>query len=239
MVIDHVHNNADTRLVESVDQPFQLGNAGASVIRIGGIGALGSVKVPRIVAPVELRLEKICLVNTLVIEYGHKLNMGDPKLFYVVYAYRVSRRVYKTVFYKCKKTSLIAEVSALVDGEVADVKLVNAGVGIAFKRNVILLVPAGGTARRRVEYHSHCAVHSHGACVDVNGLLFDTVVGHDVGVVNAVQIAESGFRPYAVPALCHWQSAVRLFIPAAFVKMYSRVVRFGSPHLEFGLFLGI
>ena len=52
VIIDHVHNHADSGLVESLDHLLHLADAGGGVGRVGGIASFGSVVVLRIITPV-------------------------------------------------------------------------------------------------------------------------------------------------------------------------------------------
>ena len=80
MIINNVHNNAYTVLVESHYQLFELVYALYRIFRIRGIRSLKAIVIQRIIAPVVLRLVGLAFVNRCIIEYRQQLNVSDPQL---------------------------------------------------------------------------------------------------------------------------------------------------------------
>ena len=86
MVIHHVENHTDTRIVERLYHLFKLTDTHLWIVRIGGIASLGHVVVHGIVTPVILRREVLTgrgdalgqrFVCMLVIEVGVDARLVD------------------------------------------------------------------------------------------------------------------------------------------------------------------
>ncbi|MNY76044.1 hypothetical protein D3C86_2154990 [compost metagenome] len=56
MVVDHIHDNAQTPVMERLNHGFELGDAQARQIGVCRIRALRRVEILRIIAPVKVRL---------------------------------------------------------------------------------------------------------------------------------------------------------------------------------------
>ena len=167
------------------------------------------------------------------------MNVGNTQLFQVVNAYLVACGIDNTLFHKGKKSALVAEISAFVDGKVTDVHLINNSVGVMLQRLGVIVVPACGIGLLQVDYHSHSTVHACGAGIYVNGFLSDVIVTYLIGVINAVKIAVSGLYPNALSVLLHRKTAVWLFVSAGPVQQHRSIICQRRPHLEYGIILSI
>ena len=77
MVIDHIENDTDARLVECLHHLLELPDARGGRIRVSGIAALRHVIVQWVVAPVVLRLVQFGLVNRGIVERGQDVDGVD------------------------------------------------------------------------------------------------------------------------------------------------------------------
>ena len=80
VVVYHVHDDADARLMHSLYHLLALAYPHAAVIRVGGVGALGYVIVLRVIAPVVLRILGIALVDGGKVIEGIYLYVIHPEL---------------------------------------------------------------------------------------------------------------------------------------------------------------
>ena len=67
MVINDVHNDADTPVVQSLNHLLEFLDSDLAVIRVRRIRAFRNIVVDRVIAPVILRLVELCFVNGAVI----------------------------------------------------------------------------------------------------------------------------------------------------------------------------
>ncbi|MNM49432.1 hypothetical protein D3C81_604380 [compost metagenome] len=65
MIVYHVHNDAKTMIVQSLNQLFQLANTNFRLIRICRVGAFRNVVIFRVITPIILGNIKAGLVHTL------------------------------------------------------------------------------------------------------------------------------------------------------------------------------
>lgn len=68
--------------------------------------------------------------------------MSNAKLLEVVDPNAVAAVIFQPFFDKGEKSSLVAEMSAFINREITDVKLINASVRVVVKLNIGLIVPA-------------------------------------------------------------------------------------------------
>ena len=84
MVIDHIHDHADTGFMECLNHHFRFANTACRIVRVGRITAVRHIVVHRIVAPIVPVLIQTGLVNTAIIEERQDLKVGDAHLFEMV-----------------------------------------------------------------------------------------------------------------------------------------------------------
>ena len=101
MIVNHIHNNTDSRLMECLYHLLEFTDSDLSVIRIGSITALGNVIILGIVAPVKARIG-ITLVHGRIIVYGKKMHMRNTKRLQIIHTNRNTILIYKSCFRKRK-----------------------------------------------------------------------------------------------------------------------------------------
>ena len=106
MIINHIHNYADSRCVKSLNHLLILFDSYFSVIGIGRIASLGNVVVFRIISPVELTVG-ICLVYGCIVVYGEQMHVGNSKLDKIIHTNRLAVLVDKTALGECKVLALV------------------------------------------------------------------------------------------------------------------------------------
>ena len=67
MVVNNVHNNAYSSIVQSLNHLLEFLYSYSTVIWVGRIRALRHIVVHRIIAPVILRLVKLCFINRAIV----------------------------------------------------------------------------------------------------------------------------------------------------------------------------
>ena len=62
MVVDHIHDHTDSRIMERLDHALAFPDPHISVMGIRGIGALRHIVIFRVIAPV-IRIPAVCLIH--------------------------------------------------------------------------------------------------------------------------------------------------------------------------------
>ena len=74
MVVHHIEDDTDTRLVECLHHLLELTDAHLRPIRIGGVATLGHIIVHRVVAPVILVVAEACLIHRAIVITGQDMD---------------------------------------------------------------------------------------------------------------------------------------------------------------------
>ena len=119
------------------------------------------------------------------------MNVSNAKILDVVNANGIACIVYKTFFHESKETSLVAEMTAFVNGKVTDVKFIQHCVRIGFKLYRLVAVPACGICLLHIYDHAHDAVYACGLCIDIDSFLDKSVMIYLICIVYAVKVAVS------------------------------------------------
>ncbi len=77
MVIDNIHDNPDSRLMECLHQSLELLYPHISAIRISGVATFRGVVVLRVITPVEKAVLR--LIDCCIVENRQQLHMANPK----------------------------------------------------------------------------------------------------------------------------------------------------------------
>ena len=83
MVVHHVEDDGNTRLMKGIHHLLELTDAAVGVVRIRGIAAFGHVIVHRIVTPVILIVTQTCLVHRAIVIAGQDVHGIDTQRFQV------------------------------------------------------------------------------------------------------------------------------------------------------------
>ena len=250
VVVNNVHNNRDTRVVERLNHLLALGDSDVAVIGVGGIGALGDVVVLRVIAPVEL-IVVARLVDGLEVIEGVELNGGHAELLEIVdTGGNIALAVEGSVLLGERGVLAavrLADAGVRVMGEVLDVKLPDIGLGALVEQNVLIVFPACGVGLVEVADHRALAVDAGSDGIYVLDLLRLKLAalgmrrGDGVGVVGVDDIAGNGRRPdagelVAVHHLFQLYGAeilgAGLHIGAGGVAVEDNLGRGRRPHLE-------
>ena len=134
MVVDHVHHDTDSVVMESLNHLLELTDPHFSVEGIGGIAAFRRVVILRVISPVELR-GIAALVHCGIIVDGLEMNMGDAQLLQVIHPGRKAGGVCQAGFREGQVFSGISGGSQPV-GEIPDMHFPDHGILIALQPRV-------------------------------------------------------------------------------------------------------
>ena len=130
--------------------------------------------------------------------------MGDAQRLDVVKTGGVAAPGLCAGFGETQKFALVRNMGAGGRGQVADVQLVENGVGDRLPGvGVCVGIPLRGIDGSQVQNHPPAAVDAGGSCIGVADLPGLAVHGDEVSVVNAVQISEPFRRPCAADVGLH------------------------------------
>ena len=99
MVIHHVENDADARLVQCLHHLLELPDAYFGLVGVGGIRPLGYIVVQWVIAPVVLRLVEFRLIHRGIIVGGKDMYGVDTQRHQVFDGFRLGEcQVFSLVF---------------------------------------------------------------------------------------------------------------------------------------------
>ena len=131
MVVDHVEDDAYTRLMERLHHLLELTDAAGRIVGIGAVAALRYVIVQWVIAPVVLRLVELSLVNRGIVERRQDMDGIDTEALQVTDGPRFGER--KELTGVLRSDALVEHRRIVVDiapdREVTDVHLIDDEVG--------------------------------------------------------------------------------------------------------------
>ncbi len=240
VVVNDVHNNGDTAVMQRLNQHLELFDTGVAVVGVGRIGALGNVEVLGIVAPVTSDLI-ICLVDGSKVLDGHELYAVDVVLYEVVYAGCNSAFAVYGGVALCEREVLtavgFANAGGNVDGEITNVDLPYDSLSGVVEQNVTVAVPAVGVGRIEVYDHRAVAVGAYSLGIGVDSLVRSTVAVYDIGVILVFEVAGLRERPDTCRAVighrgCTQSSRAGLGVGTCSIELDHYRAGFGSPYLK-------
>ena len=203
VVVYYVHDHTQAVVVERLDHLLHLRHTDSAVKRVGGIRPFGDVVIHRVVAPVVLGTAA-ALVGEAEVIHRQEVDMGDAQRLDVVKTGGMAAPGLCAGFGQTQKLALVLNMGAGGRGQVADVQLVNYGVGDGLTGvGVCIGVPLRGIDGSQVQNHPPAAVDAGGSCIGVADLPGLAVHSDEVSVVNAVQISEPFRRPCAADVGLH------------------------------------
>ena len=203
VVVYYVHDHTQAVVVERLDHLLHLRHTDGAVKRVGGVRPFGDVVIQRVVAPVVLGMAAAFVGKAEVI-HRQEVDMGDAQRLDVVKTGGVAAPGLCAGFGQPQKFALVRNMGAGGRGQVADVQLVNYGVGDGLTGvGVCIGVPLRGIDGSQVQNHPPAAVDAGGSCIGVADFPGLAVHGDEVSVVNAVQISEPFRRPCAADVGLH------------------------------------
>ena len=238
VVVDHVHNHADARVVKRLDHLLAFADAHRAVGGIGGIGALGHVVVDGVVAPVVLLHDVLALVNRAEVIHRHDLHILDAELFEVVDA--GGRAVLQAVDRGAAlgegeelAAVLFAHAAALGGREVRHGHLPHTRLCGVVHQHMCVIFPVFGIGLRQIHHHAALAVDAAGTGIDVGGAHRLLVVDDGKVVVFSRQIAVDGRLPDACFSVeNHVGRADGFSVGAVLIQIHRNRLRPGRPDLK-------
>ena len=132
----------------------------------------------------------MCLVHGAVVIAGQQMQMGDTHGLDVIQTGAHALGSAGSLLDDTQELALVGDTGILVHTQVADMELVDDGIGDMTARvGVTILIPAGGVGGAQVDDHGALAVDAGGAGIGVAGLPDALLQLHGKGVVGAVQVA--------------------------------------------------
>ena len=198
VVVNNVHDNGDTAVMQCLNQHLEFLDTGVAVIRIRRIRTLGNIVVLRIITPVALGLV-IGLIDGSEVLDGHELYAVDVVLYEIVntgsdLALAVNGGVAlgeREVLTAVRLT----DAGGNVDREITNVDLPNDRLAGVVEQHVAVLIPTDRVGGVQVNYHGTVAVSADALCVRVNGLADNAVAGDEIGVIGVLEVAGLSKRP--------------------------------------------
>ena len=195
VVVYHVEDYADARLVQCLHHLLELAYAHGGVIGVGAVAALRHVVVERVVAPVVLRHVEAGLIHRGVVERGQDVDGVHAEALQIVDGLG---------FGEGKELALMRQARGGRHGEVAEMHLVDDEVGGRLQLWPTVMFPAGGIGLGHVDDGSPLAIDSHGGGEDSGSLTWMLLVAADVeSVVFAFPFAFHGGQPAPALVLFH------------------------------------
>ena len=187
MVIHHVENHPDARLVEALHHLFEFTDTRFRLVGIGGVAALGNVVVHGVVAPVVLPFVETRLIDRAEVVAGQDVDGIHAELFQMVDGPGL-----------CEREELAGIFRVLSgDGEVTVVHLVDDEVGRRLHDRSPVLRPAFRVSAPEVDDGAALAVHTHRLGEDTGALAASDVKGVEL----PHQVALHRCRPQVVTHL--------------------------------------
>ena len=237
MVIYHIHHHAETGLVEGPDHPLHFGDPNLSVEGVRGIAALGYIVVHGIVAPVVLVQIRPALVDRAVVKDRKQLYMGDPQGPDVIQARGSAVGEGGSGFRQTQELPLMADVGAMVDGQIPQVQFIDDRIGNGLPPvGISVILPPGGVGGGKIQDHGPAAVDTGGSGVGIAGL----PAVYQVGIVHPVPISREGDAPGAPDIRLHGKFLQKVVRPgvAAAVQAYVNPGGSGRPESKAGFLPG-
>ena len=202
MVIYYVHHHAETIVVQRLDHLFHLGDPYLPVEGVCGVAAFGYIVVHGIIAPVIPADIGPALVHRAKVKDRKQLHMGDPQSFDVIQTRGGAVGECGPGFRQAQEFALMADVGAVVEGQVPQMQLVDdrvrnglapVGIGVG--------VPAVRVGGGKVQDHGPAAVDAGGSGVGIAGL----PAVHQVGIIHPVPVPGKDYTPGALNIPLHGQ----------------------------------
>ena len=133
MVINDIHDNADTGFMQGLNHLFCFTNTASWVSRVGGITSFGGIVVYGIIAPVVAVLSQVCLVDGSVVKHRQDLEMGDTEFLQII-----ERRF----FGEAEELAFVLYAGIGRHGEVTEMGLIDDDIGHVRHRRTYILCPA-------------------------------------------------------------------------------------------------
>ena len=213
---------------------LELADAHAPVRGVGGVGALRHVVVLRVVAPVVLGPLRPGFVHRLVVGGRQQVHVRHAQLDQVVDARRHAARPPRPPLREGQVAALVLQARAGMDGEVADVQLVDDRVGRRAQARPPVARPPRGVRLAQVHDHAAPAVDPRREGIRVDHLVHLAAPPDDVGVVPVAPVARDAGGPGAPPALRHEHLAQRRSAGPARIQADSKGFRRRRPDSEGG-----
>ena len=206
VIVYDVHDDAYAVLMQRLDHLLVLVDAHGTVVSVGGIGAFGGVVIERVVAPVELRLVKLCLVNGVVVIGGKELYVSYSKLLEVVCENFGSVLERLAGLGEGEEFAWEAAHCAVVIGKIPDVSFIHNCVGrlASAEFRTRSLAEALGIGCLEVYNHAAQTVRADCLCVGIDDFVGSAVNSDIVCIENTVLIAFHNVYPCAVFRLFHF-----------------------------------
>ena len=222
VVIYHVEDHADARIVEGFHHLLELTDAHLRVIGVSGVTTLWHVVVHRVVAPVVFVVAEACLIHRTVVVARQDVDRVHTELFQVTDGPGL-----------CQGHELAGILRILaVDGEVTMVHLVDHKVGGRLRDGVLILRPSLRIGLREVDDGASLAVHTHGFGEDTRAF----ALSHVEGIELTHQVAFDGGLPLFVGDALHLDGFSGFAAKSCFIDTHHYLLRvIGCKEGEHGL----
>ena len=162
VVVNHIHHHADACLMQSLHHFLHLADAAIWIGRICGIRAFGYVVVQRVIAPIVLTVDKLRLVDCVVVIRRKDVHMGHSKLLQVGDSCQLSVARLRAWLKHCHKLAFVDDARIAVDGEITMVHLVDNCVGLMRCDYIGVASPSFRVCLREIDNSGSMSVDAHG-----------------------------------------------------------------------------
>ena len=230
MVINHIHDHTDTRLMQSHDHLLELTDAHVGLVRVGRIRTFRHVVVLRIISPVILRFVEPRFVDRREVERRKDLHMRNPQLLQVVDASLFAQISRSSLLRQSQKLSAVLDAGNRIHREVPMVHFINNHVREALHRRTLVGIPSLRVRGVEVDNSGTVAVHSnrfrhHSRRIAQPGIVYL----HIKSIELSVQIPVGLYLPHTVSFLFHGKHLVGRSSEALFIEHHPHLLRSRSP----------
>ena len=233
MVVNNVHNHANTGIMESLYHLLEFVDSYFAVIRVSRVGAFGSIVVNRIITPVELRCIQLGFINGTVIIYGQEMNGSNTQILQVVDTGSDTVLSSSACFCKGKILALVLDTAVGSDREISYMEFIDLHVGHISINLSLVAVPAFGISGVEIKNHTSLAVNAYCSGIGVNDILVDFAVKVScIGVILAGQVTVSSSNPCALNVLCHGNNLLSIAAVAGCIDVEFYLFSGRCPYTE-------
>ena len=242
MVVYHVHDDAQTVLMQSVDHLLGFDDTRGRIARVRGIRSFRHVVVLRVIPPVVVVIVQcLGLVNARVVEHRLDLHVGDAQLLEVVKTGRLALGVGGAFLHNTQVLAAIGfgHAGIGVHRQITDMGFCDHRIGRRTEGRHAVEVLDG--LLRVGQHHGTLAVDYGSGRIRIRRIVHRAVgEGEAILVGGILEIPVHRFAPHALVTLGHRRGIVLLGVRARVGLVDDQVHAGGGrgPHLEGGLGLG-
>ena len=236
MIINHIHDDAETIVMQCLYHLLHFLDTNFSVIRICGIGAFRDIEVYGVITPVILGLGEGFVRKAEIIN-RQQMNMRHPQLLNVIQTCWDTVGVDGSGFCQPQELTLVGDSGAFIHTQIPDMQFVDGSIGDALARmGITVLLPSFRIGRGQIDDHRPLTVDTGGSGIGIAGFCLFSVHGNEIGIIESVQIAVDGGAPGSVYIRDHFflHQKIRYAGSAAGIKPDCHGLCSRSPEPETG-----